>query len=109
MKTIKVNLIALLIAAAAMSLAGPAQAAEKQQPQVPQSGSLTEQQKKEIEELETEILEKRKNVISKYVEYGVLAKEKGEHIKTHIEKHYEMKKQNGFVPKLHPHQIEKRH
>lgn len=42
-------------------------------------------------------------MISKYVQYGVLPKERGEHIKNHLDKHFEMMKQNGFVPKHHPH------
>lgn len=30
--------------------------------------------------------------------YGVPALKKGEHIKNHLDKHFEMMKQNGFVP-----------
>ncbi|MFD0127872.1 DUF2680 domain-containing protein, partial [Bacillus subtilis] len=45
------------------------------------------------------------------VQYGILPKERGEHIKNHLDKHFEMMKQNGFVPKHHPHphKFEKRH
>ncbi|MDU0154799.1 YckD family protein [Bacillus cabrialesii] len=110
MRWIKINIIILFIAAAVISLAGTAEAAEKQQ-QPPANVTLTDQQKNEIEQLEAEILKKRKDVISKYVQYGVLPKERGEHIKNHIDKHFEMMKQNGFVPKPHPHahKFEKRH
>ncbi|WP_411859618.1 YckD family protein [Bacillus velezensis] len=76
---------------------------------MPSTMSLTEQQKKEIESLEKEVLEKRKHVISKYVEYGVLPKEKAEHIKQHMDRRFNMMKQNGFVPKHPPHKLEKRH
>ncbi|AJE77391.1 YckD family protein [Bacillus velezensis] len=76
---------------------------------MPSTMSLTEQQKKEIESLEKEVLEKRKHVISKYVEYGVLPKEKAEHIKQHMDRRFNMMKQNGFVPKPPPHKLEKRH
>ncbi|WP_374978596.1 YckD family protein [Bacillus velezensis] len=76
---------------------------------MPSTMSLTEQQKKEIESLEKEVLEKRKHVISKYVEYGVLPKEKAEHIKQHMDRRFNMMKQNGFVPKPSPHKLEKRH
>ncbi|MFI8651915.1 MULTISPECIES: YckD family protein [Bacillus] len=76
---------------------------------MPSTMSLTEQQKKEIESLEKEVLEKRKHVISKYVEYGVLPKEKAEHIKQHMDRRFYMMKQNGFVPKPPPHKLEKRH
>ncbi|UQZ48414.1 YckD family protein [Bacillus sp. PK3-037] len=111
MKKVKVNIIGMLIAAAVISLTGTAEAAEKQNPQPPANVTLTEQQKKEIEQLEADILKKRKDVISKYVEYGVLPKERGDHIKNHMVKHFEMMKQNGFVPKPHPHphKFEKRH
>ncbi|MCR4365741.1 MULTISPECIES: YckD family protein [Bacillus amyloliquefaciens group] len=76
---------------------------------MPSTMSLTEQQKKEIESLEKEVLEKRKHVISKYVEYGVLPKEKAEHIKQQMDRRFNMMKQNGFVPKPPPHKLEKRH
>jgi len=110
MRRIKINIITMFIAAAVISLTGTAEAAEKQQ-QPPANVTLTDQQKKEIEQLEADILKKRKDVISKYVQYGVLPKERGEHIKNHMDKHFEMMKQNGFVPKPHPHahKFEKRH
>ncbi|MDY7433174.1 YckD family protein [Bacillus sp. V26] len=113
MKKVKVNIIGMLIAAAFISLTGTAEAAGKQNQQPPANVTLTEQQKKEIEQLEADILKKRKDVISKYVEYGVLPKERGDHITNHMVKHFEMMKQNGFVPKPHPHphphKFEKRH
>ncbi|WP_249652551.1 YckD family protein, partial [Lysinibacillus sp. D4A1_S13] len=56
-----------------------------------------------------EVLEKRKHVISKYVEYRVLPKEKAVHIKQHMDRRFNMMKQNGFVPKPPPHKLEKRH
>lgn len=110
MKRITINIITMFIAAAVISLTGTAEAVEKQQ-QPPANVTLTDQQKKEIEQLEAEILTKRKNVISKYVQYGILPKERGEHIKNHLDKHFEMMKQNGFAPKHHPHphKFKKRH
>ena len=70
--------------------------------------SLTEQQKKKLNHLKRSA-RKRKHVISKYVEYGVLPKEKAEHIKQHMDRRFNMMKQNGFVPKPPPHKLEKRH
>ncbi|WP_249712615.1 YckD family protein, partial [Bacillus cereus] len=69
---------------------------------MPSTMSLTEQQKKEIESLEKEVLEKRKPDISKYVEYGVLPKEKAEHIKQLMDRCFNIMKQNGSVPKPPP-------
>ncbi|MEW6622968.1 MAG: YckD family protein [Bacillota bacterium] len=60
---------------------------------------LTEAQKEEIAALHKGILEKQKEVISKYVEYGVITKEKGDYMISRLEKRYEKLEQNGFIPK----------
>ncbi|WP_152187235.1 YckD family protein [Bacillus velezensis] len=104
MKKAALSLAAFFITAMVFTM--PAHAAGTK---MPSTMSLTEQQKKEIESLEKEVLEKRKHVISKYVEYGVLPKEKAEHIKQHMDRRFNMMKQNGFVPKSPPHKLEKRH
>ncbi len=104
MKKVALSLVAFFITAMVFTM--PANAAGTK---MPSTMSLTEQQKKEIESLEKEVLEKRKHVISKYVEYGVLPKEKAEHIKQHMDRRFNMMKQNGFVPKPPPHKLEKRH
>ncbi|MGG0916316.1 YckD family protein [Bacillus velezensis] len=104
MKKAALSLAAFFITAMVFTM--PAHAAGTK---MPSTMSLTEQQKKEIESLEKEVLEKRKHVISKYVEYGVLPKEKAEHIKQHMDRRFDMMKQNGFVPKPPPHKLEKRH
>lgn len=72
---------------------------QQNQPQV----QLNEQQKAELAKLHKDILEKKKEMINKYVEYGVIPEEKGQAMITHFEKHYEMLEQNGFVWKMHPH------
>ncbi|MGI6226864.1 MAG: YckD family protein, partial [Peptococcales bacterium] len=64
---------------------------------------LTDAQKKELATLQKEILEKKKEVISKYVEYGVMSKEKGDKIISRLEKRYERLEQNGFVPQWDNH------
>ncbi|MES9644869.1 YckD family protein [Bacillus velezensis] len=104
MKKAALSLAAFFITAMVFTM--PAHAAGTK---MPSTMSLTEQQKKEIESLEKEVLEKRKHVISKYVEYGVLPKEKAEHIKQHMDRRFNMMKQNGFVLKPPPHKLEKRH
>lgn len=71
----------------------------------PQKGKtniqLTEIQKKELSGLHKQILQKRKQVIMKYVQYGVLPKEKGEKIIAHMENHYSQMERRGFIPKRH--------
>ncbi len=59
---------------------------------------LTESQKKELATLQKDILLKRKEVISKYVEYGVMTEEKGKKIISRLEKRYEKLEENGFIP-----------
>lgn len=71
MKKAALSLAAFFITAMVFTM--PAHAAGTK---MPSTMSLTEQQKKEIESLEKEVLEKRKHVISKYVEYGPCRKKK---------------------------------
>lgn len=59
---------------------------------------LTEQQKQELSKLQNDVLKKKKALIEKYVAYGVIPKEKGEKIISHMEKHTKMMKENGFQP-----------
>ncbi|AGK56117.1 YckD family protein [Bacillus sp. 1NLA3E] len=63
---------------------------------------LTEQQKTELANLHKDILEKKKEMILKYVEFGVIPEEKGQMIISHFEKHYEMLEQNGFIFRMPP-------
>lgn len=60
--------------------------------------TLTETQQKEIAALQKEVLEQRKAIINKYVEYGVFTAEKGNKIIAHLEERYSKLEQNGFVP-----------
>jgi ribosomal protein S4 len=60
---------------------------------------LTKEQKQELTALHKDILNKKKEVISKYVEYGVMSEEKGKKVTSRMEKRYQMMEQNGFIPK----------
>jgi uncharacterized FlaG/YvyC family protein len=64
---------------------------------------LTEAQKTELAKLHKDILEKKKEMIQKYVEFGIIPEEKGQMIITHFDKHYEMLEQNGFILRMPPH------
>jgi argininosuccinate lyase len=64
---------------------------------------LTEQQKKELSILHKDILAKKKEVIAKYVKYGVIPKEKGDKIISHLEERYAKLEQNGFIMKHERH------
>jgi len=63
---------------------------------------LTKEQKQELSALHKDILTKKKEVISKYVEYGVMSEEKGKKITSRMEKRYQMMEQNGFIPRWEP-------
>ena len=76
------------------------QTGQGQQPQV----QLSEAQKNELAKLHKDILEKKKEMVQKYVEFGVIPEDKGQLMISYFEKHYEMLEQNGFILKPHlPH------
>jgi uncharacterized membrane protein YqiK len=66
--------------------------------------TLSEQQKSELAALHKDILAKKKEVIGKYVQFGVMSEEKGKHAIDRMEKRYEMLEKNGFVPKWDKHE-----
>jgi hypothetical protein len=86
---------------------GQTQTPPQTQPQTPpqqQEVKLTEAQKTELAKLHKDILEKKKEMVHKYVEFGVIPEDKGQMMIKHFEKHYEMLEQNGFVLRPMPHQ-----
>ncbi len=60
---------------------------------------LTDQQKAELDVLYKDIMETRKQIINKYVEYGVISEEKAEKKIAHINEFYEKLKSNNYIPK----------
>lgn len=70
---------------------------------------LTDQQKQELSKLQKEITVKKKALIQKYVEYGVIPKEKGDKIISHMEKRSKEMKESGFMPRHHWHKSKKWH
>ena len=64
---------------------------------------LTEDQKAELSEIYQDILEEKKELIQKYVEYGVLSKEKGDKMIEKFEAHYKMAEKHGFQLPHRPH------
>lgn len=67
---------------------------------------LTDAQKKEIDTLYLELLETKKKIINKYVEYGVLTQEKADKRLKWFEEHYNKVKEHGYLP-MHHHKWEK--
>jgi uncharacterized lipoprotein YehR (DUF1307 family) len=60
---------------------------------------LTDAQKAELAKLHKSILEQKKQLIQKYVEFGVIPKEKGDKMIQRFDEHYKMLEQNGFILK----------
>ncbi|WP_027417988.1 YckD family protein [Aneurinibacillus terranovensis] len=73
------------------------------------SAQLSEQQKRELASLYKDILEKQKEVVSKYVKYGVVTEEKGNEIVARLDKRYQKLEENGFIPPRHKHERKQPH
>ena len=58
---------------------------------------LTDKQKNELTKTHKEIYEKRKELISKYVEFGVIDEDKGKIIMSKLDRRYEHAEKNGFI------------
>ncbi|MEH7222666.1 DUF2680 domain-containing protein [Bacillus sp. JJ1566] len=62
---------------------------------------LTDKQKQELDELYLELLETKKEIINKYVEFGVLPKEKADKKLNFLDEHYQKTKEHGYIPMHH--------
>ncbi|WP_078554014.1 YckD family protein [Bacillus alkalicellulosilyticus] len=82
---------------------GSSVSAEEQGIETETKIELTEEQKGELGELYQEIFTMKKEVIDKYVEFGVFSEEKGEKIKSHMDLHFEKLEGNHFLPKWDKH------
>ncbi|OEH85065.1 hypothetical protein BHU72_05495 [Desulfuribacillus stibiiarsenatis] len=92
--TIAVTLVCTLIIGGL-----PALAAEVNAEQPEKTVQFTDQQKKELASIHKDIIAKKKLLMSKYVEYGVLSKEKADKINSRMDKYYEKMEKSGFAPK----------
>jgi hypothetical protein len=70
---------------------------------------LTEVQKNELANLHKGVLEKKKELISRYIEYGVITDEKGKRIITRFEERYKRLEQNGFIPIYDKQNVQRKH
>jgi hypothetical protein len=64
---------------------------------------LTEDQRAELADIYRDLLEEKKELVQKYVEFGVIPKEKGDQMMQRFEEHFKMVEQNGFMLPRHPH------
>lgn len=61
---------------------------------------LTKKQKEEISLLHRQVIEQKKEIVNKYVEYGVISQTKAGIIIANIERKYKKLAKNDFVPKI---------
>lgn len=61
---------------------------------------LTDSQKSELTAIHKEVFEKKKELVNKYIEFGLISKEKGEKIISKMEKHLENLDEKG-LPRWH--------
>ncbi|MEH7238403.1 YckD family protein [Bacillus sp. JJ1562] len=62
---------------------------------------LTDKQKQELDKLYLELLETKKTIINKYVEFGVLPKEKADTRLNWLDEHYQKIREQGYIPMHH--------
>lgn len=75
----------------------PTYAQEANQLQPQQKVELTDQQKDELSTLYQDLFAKRKEIINKKVEFGMISKEMGDKMISKMDEHFEMLKQNNFM------------
>ncbi|MCA1053914.1 YckD family protein [Rossellomorea aquimaris] len=69
----------------------------------PQKVNLTDTQKQELDKLHKQLFSTKKELINKYVEYGVFSKDQGDRMIKKMEERYQALKQNGYMMRWHPH------
>ncbi|MEQ6390570.1 DUF2680 domain-containing protein [Bacillaceae bacterium S4-13-58] len=68
---------------------------------------LSEEQIQELNSLYDDMFTNHKEIITKYVEYGVLTKEKADKIMEKLDKKQEKLQENGYVPNCDSHKKSK--
>ncbi|MGJ9382780.1 YckD family protein [Salipaludibacillus sp. CF4.18] len=59
---------------------------------------LTEDQRMEMSLLQKDAIERKKEIINKYVEYGVFTEEKAQKMQAHMDEKFSELEENGFIP-----------
>lgn len=62
---------------------------------------LTEEQKSELSDLYREMFEKKKEIIEKKLEFGMITKEKADKMNEFIDEHLKMLEENNFMFRHH--------
>ena len=96
-KSAKLILLSLVHMAALLSGEYAIEAQAKEEKKTIQ---LTEAQKNELSALHKNILVKKKQLLSKYMEFGIISEDKSEKIISCFEKRFSQIEKNGFVSDL---------
>lgn len=83
------------------SFTGMLSSAHATEEPAPVEKSLTDAQKAELETMHKDVLQREKDIIHKYVEYGVMTKESGDLILDHMDKRFEKIKEHDYIPPRH--------
>ncbi|WP_175991435.1 YckD family protein [Bacillus sp. Marseille-Q1617] len=70
----------------------------------PQKVNLSDTQKQELDKLHKQLFTTKKELINKYVEYGVFTQEQGDMMLKKMEERYQKLKENGYMMRWHHHQ-----
>ena len=69
--------------------------------EVPQKESLpqlTDEQVKQLEDLALEMLDLRKQMVDKYVEFGIMTEERAQKMKEHFDRNFQKMREAKFMP-----------
>lgn len=94
-----VSVLTLAFAAAPAFAEQPEESEER--PTHEAAASLTEQQKSELAAIYKDLFEKKKQLIAKYLEFGVISQEKANKWTDRLDAHYTKLEQNDFIPNDH--------
>jgi len=89
---------ALLFMIISMPMAVAAQEGMEKSPKATNEINLTDEQKSELKQLHEKMFEIKKQMIEKYVEYGIITKEQAQKKLEKLEKVKKLKEQNGYMP-----------
>jgi hypothetical protein len=70
----------------------------------PQKVNLSDAQKQELDALHKQLFSTKKELINKYVEFGVFTQEQGDLMLKKMEERYQKLKDNGYMLRWHHHQ-----
>ncbi|PFA62133.1 hypothetical protein CN378_21175 [Bacillus sp. AFS015802] len=100
MKKMVVSIAAVLIICLSFSTFASAEG-QGQTPE--QQVKLTEQQKAELGKLHEQMYLTKKELVKKYVEFGVFSKEQGDKVLKMMEEKHQKLKENGYMMRWQPH------